>query len=333
MQILFLLIPTVNASAEEEKEVLTHIASSDVYFSGHMIAVGDEADWEEKQEYILDNLSYLVAHNDADGEALLTVTDLDWSPVDILTPGIYTVSVSLEVSEEDALYYVLDPSLQMISIPVCISDPAAFELFPARSTEIHHMIYFLPDIPSEETQIYGYFSDEACTMETLKACDWTLCDSSIACMKSGGFTISREAIGQSRYGYFYLQYGDLQSQILEVYENGVYTSVTGMGGDRDGGDANMIDLPAVTQPAPVIPGEETTAAETTEYLETTVQADGTEKAPEAVPSDIQTAAQKVKSSASSGTGISSGSSFVVTKETVPSATVQTTATTTIASTT
>ena len=88
----------------------------------------------------------------------------------------------------------------------------------------------------------------------------------------------------------------------------------------------------MTQPAPIIPAEETTAAETTEYLETTVQADGTEKAPEAVPSDIQTAAQKVKSSASSGTGISSGSSFVVTKETVPSATVQTTATT-IASTT
>ncbi|MGN1403087.1 MAG: hypothetical protein ACI4XB_02060 [Ruminococcus sp.] len=281
------------------------------WFRYQLIAVGDESAWEETQVYIEDMLSYLVAYNDGDGEAILTIADLDWSNVDIQAAGIYAVSVTLEVCEEDAPYYVLSPQLQNVSILVCISDPEAFELFPARSTETEHVIYFLPDIPSEETQIYACFSDGACTTEKLATCDWALCDSSIAYMKSGGFVISRDAIEVSHYGYFYLQYGDMQSQIVEVYENGEYTSVVGMGGDRDGGDANMLETAAVTQPAPAIPAEETTSTEAA-------------NTPESVQSGTQ-AAQKARSFvANAGAGSLTSNRAAGTETTAVSSSPQTT---------
>ncbi|MGN1481314.1 sensor histidine kinase [Porcipelethomonas sp.] len=248
---------SVSVSAEEEKEVLDHIASSDVYFSGYMLAIGNEEGWEETQSCICDSMSYLVAYND-NAEAILTVSDPDWDCVDIYTEGIYNLDFSLTICEEDAPYCVLDPSIQNVIIPVCVSNPEDFELFPARTTQTSHVIYFLPDIPSEETEIYIFFSDWECTFEELENCDWTLCSTDTAYMKSGGFSISRSALEVSNYAYFYLQYGDMRSQIIEVYENGKYSSVIGIGGDRDGGDASICNTPIVTQPAPITPAEKTT---------------------------------------------------------------------------
>lgn len=257
------LVFSDSVSAEEEKEVLDHIASSDVYFSGYMLAVGDEEGWEETQCSIYDNMSYLVAYND-NAEAILIASEPDWDSVDIYTAGIYGLDFTMELCEEDAPYCELDSSIQNVVIPVCVSDPEEFELFPARTTEQQHVVYFLPDIPSEETEIYGFFSPEQCNLGELENCDWFLCGTDTACMKSNGFSISCAALEENYYSYFYLQYGDMSSQIVEIYENGEYTTVVGMGGDRDGGDADIINNPVVTQPAPTVPVKTTTTAVSTE---------------------------------------------------------------------
>ena len=75
MLFLFLLtclgssIP-VSAEAEEEPEVLTAIASADVFFSGFLIAEGDTLELEESQYCLEESVSYLTAYNDDGGEAL-----------------------------------------------------------------------------------------------------------------------------------------------------------------------------------------------------------------------------------------------------------------------
>ena len=257
------LVFSESVSAEEEKEVLDHIASSDVYFSGFMLAVGDEEGWKETQCCIYDNMSYLFAYND-NADALVIASEPDWDCVDIYTAGIYNLDFSMELCEEDDPYCELDPSIQNVTIPVCVSNPEEFELFPARTTEQQHVVYFLPDIPSEETEIYGFFSPEQCDLGELKNCEWFLCGTDTACMKSNGFSIYRTALEENYYAYFYLQHGDMRSQILEIYENGEYTTVVGMGGDRDGGDADICDTSVVTQPAPTVPVKTTTTAVSTE---------------------------------------------------------------------
>ena len=134
MLFLFLLtclgssIP-VSAEAEEEPEVLTAIASSDIFFSGFLIAEGDALELEESQYYLEDAVSYLIAYNENGGEALLLAEISGWETVDIQTAGSYTVTVHLCIddSDRDAANYVLAPELENISIPVCISQPEAFE--------------------------------------------------------------------------------------------------------------------------------------------------------------------------------------------------------------
>ena len=87
---LSVLVFSESVSAEEEKEVLDHIASSDVYFSGFMLAVGDEEGWKETQCCIYDNMSYLFAYND-NADALVIASEPDWDCVDIYTAGIYNL--------------------------------------------------------------------------------------------------------------------------------------------------------------------------------------------------------------------------------------------------
>ena len=74
--VLFLFLLTclgssipVSAEAEEEPEVLTAIASADVFFSGFLIAEGDTLELEESQYYLEDAVSYLIAYNENGGEA------------------------------------------------------------------------------------------------------------------------------------------------------------------------------------------------------------------------------------------------------------------------
>ena len=134
--VLFLFLLTclgssipVSAEAEEEPEVLTAIASADVFFSGFLIAEGDTLELEESQYYLEDAVSYLIAYNENGGEALLLAEISGWETVDIQTAGSYTVTVHLCIddSDRDAANYVLAPELENISIPVCISQPEAFE--------------------------------------------------------------------------------------------------------------------------------------------------------------------------------------------------------------
>ena len=98
--VLFLFLLTclgssipVSAEAEEEPEVLTAIASADVFFSGFLIAEGDTLELEESQYYLEDAVSYLIAYNENGGEALLLAEISGWETVDIQTAGSYTVTV------------------------------------------------------------------------------------------------------------------------------------------------------------------------------------------------------------------------------------------------
>lgn len=251
----------VSAAAEEEPEVLTAIASADVIFSGFLIATGDTFELEESQFYLEDAVSYLVAYNEDGDEALLLAEISGWEAVDIQTAGTYTVTVHLCIddSDRDAADYVLAPELEYVSIPVCISQPDAFDLFCARSTAEYHVIYCLPEL-HESDKIYAYSSKQPCDTAELNRCAWTLCDEETALLSQNGFFIIRDRLPEKWYTYFYIQTENARSQYIGIFEDDSQTKVISIGGDRDGSDNISSSAPAVSQPAPTAP--ETTPAET-----------------------------------------------------------------------
>ena len=288
MLFLFLLtclgssIP-VSAEAEEEPEVLTAIASSDIFFSGFLIAEGDALELEESQYYLEDAVSYLIAYNENGGEALLLAEISGWETVDIQTAGSYTVTVHLFIddSDRDAANYVLAPELENISIPVCISQPEAFDLFCARTTAESHVIYCLPEL-HEGDSVYAYSSEQPCNDAELDDCTWTLCDNEMASICQNGFFIYRNRLPEKWYTYFYVQTEDARSQYIGIFEDGSQTKVISIGGDRDGSDNVASPTPAVSQPAPAAP--ETAPTETRSAASTTTQTQTAQiKAPAAVP--------------------------------------------------
>lgn len=245
----------ISAAAEEEPEVLTAIASADVIFSGFLIATGDTFELEESQFYLEDAVSYLVAYNEDGGEALLLAEISGWEAVDIQTAGTYTVTVHLCIddSDRDAADYVLAPELEYVSIPVCISQPDAFDLFCARSTAEYHVIYCLPEL-HESDKIYAYSSKQPCDTAELNRCAWTLCDEETALLSQNGFFIIRDRLPEKWYTYFYIQTENARSQYIGIFEDGSQAKVISIGGDRDGSDNISSSAPAVSQPAPTAPG-------------------------------------------------------------------------------
>lgn len=257
---------SIFAAAEESPEVLTAVASSDIYFSGFLIATGDNLELEESQYFLEDAVSYLVAYNDNGGEALLRAEISGWETVNIQAAGIYTITVHLCIDDSDrsAADYVLAPELENINIPVCISQPEAFDLFCARTTAESHVIYCLPNL-CENDKVYAYSSEQPCNTAELNGCDWMLCDNETASICQNGFFIQRDKLPNERYTYFYVQTGSGRSQYIGIFEDGNQTEVISMGGDRDGSDNVSPLTPAVSQPAP-------TASENKPYASTTTQA-------------------------------------------------------------
>ena len=223
--VLFLFLLTclgssipVSAEAEEEPEVLTAIASADVFFSGFLIAEGYTLELEESQYYLEDAVSYLIAYNENGGEALLLAEISGWETVDVQTAGSYTVTVHLCIDDSDrnAANYVLAPELENISIPVCISQPEAFDLFCARTTAESHVIYCLPEL-HEGDSVYAYSSEQPCDDAELDDCTWTLCDNEMASICQNGFFIHRNRLPEKWYTYFYVQTEDTRSQYIGIF--------------------------------------------------------------------------------------------------------------------
>ena len=77
------LLPGRTAFAEPAKTEIDHIASYDVFFSGQMIAVDDEEEYENIQYMMTDSISYLTGYNDNGAEAILDAYLIDWSNIDI----------------------------------------------------------------------------------------------------------------------------------------------------------------------------------------------------------------------------------------------------------
>lgn len=284
----------VSAEGEKEPEVLTAIASADVFFSGFLIAAGDDFELEESQYYLEDAVSYLVAYNEDGGEALLLAEISGWETVDIQTTGIYTVTVHLCIDDSDrnAANYVLAPELESISIPVCISQPEAFDLFCARTTAESHVIYCLPELHDGD-EVYAYSSEQPCDAAELDDCAWTLCDSETVRTCQNGFFIYRNYLPEKWYTYFYVQTENARSQYIGIFEDGSQTKVISIGGDRDGSDNVASPTPAVSQPAPTVP--ETTPTETRSAASTTTQ---TQAAPVKVPAAVPAAAEETDSTGS-----------------------------------
>ncbi len=277
--VLFLFLLTclggsipVSAEAEEEPEVLTAIASADVFFSGFLIAEGDTLELEESQYYLEDAVSYLIAYNENGGEALLLAEISGWETVDIQTAGSYTVTVHLCIddSDRDAANYVLAPELENISIPVCISQPEAFDLFCARTTAESHVIYCLPEL-HEGDSVYAYSSEQPCDDAELDDCTWTLCDNEMASICQNGFFIHRNRLPEKWYTYFYVQTEDTRSQYIGIFEDGSQTKVISIGGDRDGSDnvasptAAQTTATSATSEASTAQSKTTAAAPMLEY--------------------------------------------------------------------
>lgn len=243
----------ISSETQDEKEILTDIVSSDLWFSGYMLELDNIQDFEKMKQNLQNCISLLCAYNDDGAEAFLGVREYDADIVDIHKAGTYNIELSFFIDDDEVGdNYELSPDIQQVSIPVCVSRADDFELFHARSTELSHIIYCLKDL-NEQSEVYMYNSSQKCSLETLENCQWQICDSDIALIRKYSLAIKRNALPQNTYSYFYVVHEGIKSQYIEIYEENERYSIVSMGGDRDGSDFGNIFQPQISQPAPEIP--------------------------------------------------------------------------------
>ena len=243
----------ISSEAQDEKEILTDIVSSDLWFSGYMLELDNISDFEKMKQNLSNCISLLCAYNDDGAEAFLGVREYDTDIVDIHKAGIYNIELSFFIDDDEVGdNYELSPDIQQVSIPVCVSKADDFELFHARSTALSHIIYCLKDL-NEQSEVYMYNSSQKCSLETLENCQWQICNSDIALIRKYSLAIKRNALPQNTYSYFYIVHKGIKSQYIEIYEGNERYNIVSMGGDRDGSDFGNIFQPQISQPAPEIP--------------------------------------------------------------------------------
>ena len=232
-------------ASTQDKLVITEIYDLDLASAPLMFPVGSHHFQETIQAYS-DCPLYAVCENENESTEL--IPSYDTRSVDVQKEGIYEMTMTLQYDKE--MFQLSENYSETYTIPVCISDPEKFEIFPTFTSFHHTTLSFLHHFKDFSTIEGAYVkSKTALTQSQLNKAEWTTITSSENFNTTpDGVMLSSAFFDEDGYLYIKLTNENLTSNILCLEQKGELVRSKPIEGDRDGGDFSSEDPFEITSP-------------------------------------------------------------------------------------
>lgn len=156
-------------ASTQDKLTITEIYDLDLVSAPLMCPVGSDSFDEIIQAYS-DCPLYAVCENENESTEL--IPSYDTRSVDVQKEGIYEMTMTLQYDKE--MFQLAENYSVTYTIPVCISDPEKFEIFPTFTSFHHTTLSFLHHFKDFSTIEGAYVkSKTVLTKSQLNSADWT----------------------------------------------------------------------------------------------------------------------------------------------------------------
>lgn len=232
-------------ASTQDKLVITEIYDLDLASAPLMFPVGSHHFQETIQTYSNCPL-YAVCEDENESTELIPSYDIH--SVDVQKEGIYEMTMTLQYDKE--MFQLSENYSETYTIPVCISDPEKFEIFPTFTSFHHTTLSFLHHFKDFSTIEGAYVkSKTALTQSQLNKAEWTTITSSENFNTTpDGVMLSSAFFEEDGYLYIKLTNENLTSNILCLEQKGELVRSKPIEGDRDGGDFSSEDSFEITSP-------------------------------------------------------------------------------------
>ncbi len=232
----------------EERYTVKNILLSRGVNDSVLIRQGDEDEFADFLEMRTDLLQVIKAETgDPLGSVYLVLDEVE-SDVLLDTLGCYEMRYKFTLSPEDAELYTLPDEIRTVKFLVYVYDPDVLTI-ELENYSIN-WVFVMTSEEMDDTALIEFLpgGDEMLSNEALSDADWQpLVDFR---MGYKYFSISREISTQMKSMYVRLTWGDKQSNILYIEDDGHVVRFDDIGGDRDGGDGSGTKPPILEQDPP-----------------------------------------------------------------------------------
>lgn len=232
-------------AATEDKKIINQVYDLNIFTAPLMVAVGTD----KLEETLTDYVNYgIYAVCEDNQTSLEIIPSYDYSSVNTKKEGCYSITLTLQYDKK--LYQLSDEYQDTYTIPVCISDPDKFEIFPTFTSVNHTTLSYIHAFKDYTSMKISYLkSKEALTLSKLEKAEWIQTSPSADLNSTpDGLTLSSSFFTEDGYLYIRLSNENLTSNILCLEQkNDVITSKT-IEGDRDGGDYSSEDSYEIVAP-------------------------------------------------------------------------------------
>lgn len=228
-------------AATQEKMTITDIYDLDIVSAPLMFPVGSDS-FEETIQAYSDYPLYATCEDEAESTELLPSYDIH--AVDVQKEGLYEITMTLQYDKE--IFQLAENYSQTYTIPICISNPENFEIFPTYTSFHHTTLSFVHHFKDFSTIEGAYVkSKTTLTKSELGCADWTsITPSDDFNPTPDGVMLSSSFFEEDGYLYVKLSNENLTSNILCLEQKGDLVCSKPIDGDRDGGDFSS-DTPSV----------------------------------------------------------------------------------------
>lgn len=232
-------------ASTQDKLTITEIYDLDLVSAPLICPVGSDSFDEIIQTYS-DFPLYAICENENESTEL--IPSYDTRSVDVQKEGIYEMTMTLQYDKE--IFQLSENYSETYTIPVCISDPEKFEIFPTFTSFHHTTLSFLHHFKDFSTIEGAYVkSKTVLTKSQLNSADWISITSSESFNPTpDGVTLSSAFFEEDGYLYVKLTNENLTSNILCLEQKGTLVRSKPIEGDRDGGDFSSEDSFEITSP-------------------------------------------------------------------------------------
>ena len=232
-------------ASTQDKLTITEIYDLDLVSAPLICPVGSDSFDEIIQAYS-DCPLYAICENENESTEL--IPSYDTRSVDVQKEGIYEMTMTLQYDKE--MFQLSENYSETYTIPVCISDPEKFEIFPTFTSFHHTTLSFLHHFKDFSTIKGAYVkSKTVLTKSQLNNADWISITSSESFNPTpDGVTLSSAFFEEDGYLYVKLTNENLTSNILCLEQKGALVRSKPIEGDRDGGDFSSEDSFEITSP-------------------------------------------------------------------------------------
>ncbi len=214
-----------------------------------MIALGNKASLDYHMYVLLNDLGYMPAIAANEGDSVDLPLYKVESDVQLDVAGLYEVRLYYTLSPEDEESYILPEHLSMISVPVCIYDPAYLTIGLVQIKKDSLNFFVSEGVGVHETLNYTFEyirSSSELTDDELRGQDWTSSDMQGTWI----LDVPRGLFAVGEHYYVRVKYGGKTSNIIYILDDGQNVIFADRGGDRDGGDGNGTNPPDYDQDPP-----------------------------------------------------------------------------------